>query len=578
MTDEEINEVSVSHLIQAVKETGRYSFLIGAGTSRPAPAGIPTAGELINDWRKECYDRDSPESGFDEWIEEMEVDVGDNEQYGFWFEERHPTRGQRRERIRDLVEDAEPTPYHIVLATLMSSSANNSSGDETNFVPHTLTPNFDDLLFDAFYRYLEDRPHLINHSAVASEFRVTRDRPTIVKLHGDYLYDNLQNTDDETSTLKEELRDILEQVVREYGLIVVGYGGYDESIMEPLLDADIEYGIYWCVRDPANLSPMAEQLLNQPNTFLVSIEGFESLMAQFGNQIDEIKLPDRGDLVSRAKLRADQLDGALEIREQAATDEEEEEFVEKSSLRSRVYNARDDRKYQKAAELADQLVELDPEDPKNYLIRGNAKYNLGQYQASIKDNTRAIELNPEYSGAYNNRGNAKKALGEIKEAITDYNDAIELDPEFALFYNNRGEARLAIGERKKAQRDIDQAIQLKGNSAIGRINRAFMKILDNEFESAINDADMAINHSDSPRLYAESYLMFLISAIALEIDFHEEEQKFRSYCEEDFKTKRHSEQIDSWVDTTQMKSEKKGKIRELVNLFRQHEIDTNIAS
>lgn len=60
------------------------------------------------------------------------------------------------------------------------------------YVPNALTPNFDDLLFDAFYLFFEDKPHLVDHQAIAPEFKLTRESPTIIKLHGDYLYDNLQ--------------------------------------------------------------------------------------------------------------------------------------------------------------------------------------------------------------------------------------------------------------------------------------------------------------------------------------------------------------------------------------------------
>lgn len=92
MSDGEIEEATVSQVIQAVEETRRYAFLIGAGTSRPEPAGIPTAGELIEQWQQECYERDGPTANLEDWIEEKEADIQDAEQYGFWFEQRHPTR------------------------------------------------------------------------------------------------------------------------------------------------------------------------------------------------------------------------------------------------------------------------------------------------------------------------------------------------------------------------------------------------------------------------------------------------------------------------------------------------------
>lgn len=240
MAGGDINRASVSQLVQAVAEVKKYAFLIGAGTSRPKPAEIPTGGELIDIWREECYELVNPDEEVDEWIATKEKTIADDQtEYGFWFEERHPTRGQRRKRIQELVEDAEPTLGHILLATMMNEG----------YVPNGLTLNFDDLLFDAFYLFLEDKPHLVDHQAIAPEFKLTRERPAIIKLHGDYLYDNLQNTAEETKALEPAMEDVLQQTVTEYGLVVIGYSGTDDSIMDPLLETDLsEYGVYWCKR------------------------------------------------------------------------------------------------------------------------------------------------------------------------------------------------------------------------------------------------------------------------------------------------------------------------------------------
>lgn len=573
MTDEEIQEVSVSQLIQAVEETRRYAFLIGAGTSRPAPAGIPTAGELIDRWRQECYKRENPEIDLNEWVEHVEKNVDDSERYGFWFEKRHPARGQRRERIRDLVEDAEPTPYHIILALLMSQRTEKNSNSKSNYVPHTLTPNFDDLLFDAFHRYLEDRPQLINHRAIAPEFRVTRDRPTIVKLHGDYLYDNLQNTDDETKTLETELQEILEQVVREYGLVVVGYGGYDKSIMEPLLSADIEYGIYWCARDSDNLSPMAEKLLERPNTFLVPIESFESLMAQFGNQIKDVNLPTRDELVDRAERRADQLDGALQIRGEAATDKEEEEFIEKENIKIRAAKANRNGEHKKAIRLMDQLIESASEDADCYFIRGIAKDELGQHRKAIKDYNQVTKLTPHYARAYTNRGKSKSSLGEYEAAIEDFDQALKLTPEDTTSYNNRGIAKLILGDVMAAIDDFDQAIELDPDLVPAYVNRAEAKIQISEFESARQSADTARSRSTSLEDSAVSQFLYLVSTILLDREIQEEENKYRELCDKDFVTTWSFDVIESWLETADLHTEKRDKVQELMELLQEHKVE-----
>ena len=54
---------------------------------------------------------------------------------------------------------------------------------------------FDDLIIEACYLYSERmRPIVAAHDSVIQGVRVTSSRPKIIKLHGDFLYDNIKNT------------------------------------------------------------------------------------------------------------------------------------------------------------------------------------------------------------------------------------------------------------------------------------------------------------------------------------------------------------------------------------------------
>ncbi|MCL5992296.1 MAG: tetratricopeptide repeat protein, partial [Bacteroidetes bacterium] len=71
-----------------------------------------------------------------------------------------------------------------------------------------------------------------------------------------------------------------------------------------------------------------------------------------------------------------------------------------------------------------------------YLKKGNAKINSGDYRGAIQDYNKALELNPNSDDAYNNRGVAKNELGDFRGAIQDFNKALELNPNFPKVYNN----------------------------------------------------------------------------------------------------------------------------------------------
>lgn len=96
--------------------------------------------------------------------------------------------------------------------------------------------NFDDLV--------QADVHAINSgfsiktisSAVSNSvgFSLNEGFPNIIKLHGDYLFDKLKNTESELQKLEDEIADIWKTSIKENGLVVIGYAGNDNSVMSVL--------------------------------------------------------------------------------------------------------------------------------------------------------------------------------------------------------------------------------------------------------------------------------------------------------------------------------------------------------
>ena len=59
----------------------------------------------------------------------------------------------------------------------------------------------------------------------------------------------------------------------------------------------------------------------------------------------------------------------------------------------------------------------------DFFIRGEDKYQKGDYQGAIAAYTQAIALNPNYAQAYHNRGIPRSNLGDEQGAVADYNQA-----------------------------------------------------------------------------------------------------------------------------------------------------------
>jgi tetratricopeptide (TPR) repeat protein len=135
--------------------------------------------------------------------------------------------------------------------------------------------------------------------------------------------------------------------------------------------------------------------------------------------------------------------------------------------------------------LYTQAIEIDPNNASVYFDRGNAYYNLGDYNTAIDDWTQAIKINPKLAEAYYNRGVAYADLGDYNTAIDDWTQAIKIDPKNTRAYNNRGYAYYNLGDYNTAIDDWTQAIKIDPNNANAYNNRA------NAYEK-LGDTDKAI--------------------------------------------------------------------------------------
>jgi uncharacterized caspase-like protein len=85
-----------------------------------------------------------------------------------------------------------------------------------------------------------------------------------------------------------------------------------------------------------------------------------------------------------------------------------------------------------------------------------------EYQNAIADYnyTEAISLDREYALAYYNRGNAYFNLKEYQNAMADYTEAISRNSGYALAYYNRGLVKSDLGDKQGAIADFEKAAEL----------------------------------------------------------------------------------------------------------------------
>lgn len=112
--------------------------------------------------------------------------------------------------------------------------------------------------------------------------------PILIKLHGDFRSRRLKNTDQELRDQDSELRKHLVETCSRFGLVVVGYSGRDQSIMEALEEVaarkGFPFGLFWFHRSDSQPGKRVVNLVERvresgSEAELIEVETFDELMA-----------------------------------------------------------------------------------------------------------------------------------------------------------------------------------------------------------------------------------------------------------------------------------------------------------
>lgn len=291
LTSKRRNYADLSRFISSrTSGVPNYTFLLGSGCS--VSSGVRSANQLIEEWRKEVFERIYPDKEYDqeqakEILSKSEgVWYNTNREYSSLFEKNFDLPRQRRMFVEKEVSGKNPNLGYAYLIKLT----------DKGFINTIFTTNFDDLLNEAFFQFSVDRPMVCAHDSAISSVTVTSSRPKIIKLHGDYLFDDIKSTVRETESLEENTRKKFIEFGRDFGLVVVGYSGCDRSIMDVLQyllrsEDHFKHGIYWCIRKGDTPSDELIKLLWRDRVYFVEIDGFDELMGQLHNDLVGSELP-----------------------------------------------------------------------------------------------------------------------------------------------------------------------------------------------------------------------------------------------------------------------------------------------
>ena len=267
-----------------------HSILLGAGAS--VESGVQSAADCIWEWKKEIflsrnpgmigtYDnpkQDNVRRVIQSWIDAQNSYPVENspEEYSFFAEKAYPIADDRRKYFEHLIMNHEPSLGYHLIAMLA----------QRNIVKTVWTTNFDGLMVKCAHQHTPLVPIEITIETSERIYRGDVDKELLcVALHGDYKYGELKNTEQELDSQDGELIKALCYELAERDLIVFGYSGRDQSLMQALTQAYSERGagkLFWCGYGP-DAAPSVRQLIDHINehgrsAFYIPTGGFDGAL------------------------------------------------------------------------------------------------------------------------------------------------------------------------------------------------------------------------------------------------------------------------------------------------------------
>lgn len=302
-----------AHLINILRSTKdhhpNFVLMLGAGTS--VTSNVLLVKDMLQEWRLRHYEmyRSGTESQEEHLSKQSWFQTPD--EYAILFEKLYDQPSQRREYIESCIKDSSPSWGYIYLVNLLRNKIFNT----------VFTTNFDDLLNEACYLFSNEvRPIVCAHDSSISSVRITSQRPKIIKLHGDFLFDNIKNTIRELESLEQNTQDKFKQYSSEFGFIVLGYSGNDRSVMDTFntllrFDQYFPNGIYWCIRKGSKVSDKVDMLTRFPKFKIVEIDGFDEFSADVHSSLNLALQPEMADPYSALAMRLNTLMDKIKIPE-----------------------------------------------------------------------------------------------------------------------------------------------------------------------------------------------------------------------------------------------------------------------
>lgn len=276
-----------------VSSPGAYALLLGSGVSRSA--NILTGWEVTLDLLKKMIIRDGG-------ITEDEIRGWKDEELVAWYKDKFDkepsyddvldslssTPADRRNILNQYFEPTDkeredgykvPQEAHREIASLVKSG----------YIKVILTTNFDRLIEEALKEENVSCSHVYSKNDLEGLpwiGRIPDGNCILVKLHGDYLNENIKNTPEELRTYSDKVNSFLDEVFDKFGLILCGWSTeYDEALVNALKRRkNRRYATYWTKISP-ELRNKTKELVDFLGADVVPIMSADDFFNEFSRSV-----------------------------------------------------------------------------------------------------------------------------------------------------------------------------------------------------------------------------------------------------------------------------------------------------
>ncbi|GBO54838.1 hypothetical protein APA_2889 [Pseudanabaena sp. lw0831] len=154
-------------------------------------------------------------------------------------------------------------------------------------------------------------------------------------------------------------------------------------------------------------------------------------------------------------------------------------------------------RYDEAIGSYDTALEVEPENAQVWYFRGIALYNSSKVEEAMSSYDKALQINPNYHKVWYCRGNILDSLEKYEEAILCYDKALTIEPNDSESWRSRGNSLLNLEMYEEAINSYTQAV--KHNSELYQVWFSQGLILDDleRYEEALISFDRALQiHPD----------------------------------------------------------------------------------